>query len=64
MNEKDIEVEIKDILLDQMKLLAEINKDAIKICEPELVTNNVLAMVEIAKIIPIYLENQEFDVLP
>ena len=57
MNETELEVQ--KILLDQMMLLAKINRN---IGEPELVANNVLVMVEIAKIIPSYQEKQEFDV--
>ncbi|AKL94986.1 hypothetical protein CACET_c15370 [Clostridium aceticum] len=48
--------EIKDILFKQLELLAEINirltapKTSEEKYEPELITKNVLAMVEIAKL--------------
>jgi len=56
-----VEKEIKDILLDQLKLLAELSKS--EMIEPELVVKNSLAMVEIAKLFNLYLTNQGFDEL-
>lgn len=43
---------IQDILFEQLKLLAELNKT--EMIEPEQIVHNVLAMVEIAKLFNLY----------